>query len=101
MQAQVENVMLITIGDKAREQDYIQKLTELEARLFNVVHGSGFSSRGGPEAVGMGSEKDKVIIYSVIAKACSEQVINMLEQEFFSKPKTGIAFTLEIESVVY
>lgn len=90
---------LITIVDYSLNDDLKDIFKKSNVPVFLLMHGYGSAKSAIFDILGYGSPK-KIVSISIQSKNMSDYLINQLHDEFdFSKPGTGIAFTISLSSV--
>lgn len=79
----------------------LKAISEHGGRFTNIMYGKGtVKSTALIAALGFVPENEKIVITFFVAKSHSDDIINMLDNEFhFDKPNTGIAFSYNINKI--
>lgn len=95
---------LFLIAGRKQKADLLTFLLDLDAHLVNILYGKGSVKANASlvEVFGFLPEENKVIITCVISHENAEIVIDRLQKKFnFNKPNTGIAFTVNVDSLSF
>lgn len=90
---------MITIVDNSLEHKLTDCFSSIHPPMHLITHGTGMAKSEVYEILGFGGPK-KIISISVQPKSMSNLIMNELHNKIeLNKPGTGIAFTIQINSV--
>ncbi|MBQ9806878.1 MAG: hypothetical protein IJW49_10300 [Clostridia bacterium] len=93
----------VIIAEQKKKNKFLSLLHEHDARVMETVYGHGsMSPRAIAAAFGFEAEQGKVLITCLVKSENAKELINILYNEYkFSKPNTGIAFTVPVEGLAF
>ena len=94
---------LVIIAEKKKKDKFLKLIGEYGAKGINVVYGKGsMSPRAIASAFGFEAEQHKVLITCLMKCEVAKEIIGVLYNDYtFSKPNTGIAFTIPVEGLAF
>ncbi len=93
----------VIIGKPKIKQKLHLLLKEHDAHLLDSIYGHGsVSSNILAQAFGLDSEQKRVIISCLVPSEKIDHLIKILHEKYqFSKPNTGVAFSIPIEGILF
>ncbi len=94
---------LIIVAKPKLKEKLSALLIENGAHSINTVYGHGSVSKSFlAQAFGLDAEQKKVIISCLIKIGSAKKLIDILYTEYnFSKPNSGVAFTIPVEGLMF
>ncbi len=92
---------LVIVAGRKQKSALLEVLLKMECRIVNTLYGKT-SIRAGRlvEMLGFVPEENKVVITCILQREKVDGIFETLERDFqFSKPNTGIAFTIPISGI--
>ena len=99
-----EKVVFMTIISGRKQKDaLITALLEIGIHFINTFYGRGTVDPSHLwNAFGLVAEDTKVVITCMAPYSIAKSALKILEDKFdFNKPNTGVAYTADVETVVY
>jgi hypothetical protein len=96
-------VFLILVASRKQKDALLSEISKVGCRIINTIYGKGtVKANCVVEMLGFVPEENKVIITCVLPHEKVETLFTMLLDEFkFSRPNTGIAFTLPVSGISF
>lgn len=97
-------VFLVVISGRKQKDALLTFLTDLDANVVHTIYGKGSVKPNSflIEVLGFVPDENKVIITCLLSHDDADLVIDRLEKKFdFNKANTGIAFTIDVESLSF
>ena len=96
-------VFLTLITGRSQKDAILTALLEAGIHLINTSYGRGTVNAGYLQnTLGLIPDKHKAIITCVTTSAKADNVLTMLVETFnFTKPNTGIAFTMPVDGLSF
>ena len=93
----------VLIAEQKKKDKFLSLLAEYDAKVIETVYGHGSMSPSViATAFGFEVEQHKAIISCLIKTEKAKELIDLLYNEYnFSKPNTGIAFTIPVEGLAF
>ena len=93
----------VIIAEQKKKKKFLALLNDYGARAIETVYGHGSMSPSAiAAAFGFEAEQGKVMITCLLKNDCAKALINVLYQDYkFSKPNTGIAFSIPVEGMAF
>ena len=93
----------VLIAEQKKKDKFLSVLAEYDAKSIDIVYGRGSMSPSViATAFGFEAEQGKVLISCLIKTEKAKELINVLYNKYnFSKPNTGIAFTVPVEGLAF
>lgn len=94
---------LVIIAEKKKKDKFLKLIGDYGAKGINVVYGKGSMSPSAiASAFGFETGQHKVIITCLLKHEVAKEIIGVLYNDHkFSKPNTGIAFTIPVEGLAF
>ncbi|MGF7143174.1 hypothetical protein HNQ56_001596 [Anaerotaenia torta] len=91
------------IAGRKHKDALLKELSVSGGRLIDVIYGKGTVRVSYlQEVFGLIPEENKVVITCLLPIQKTDEVLEMLVKKFnFSKPNTGIAFTVPVDKLFY
>ena len=88
------------ISTRSQKDALLNAISDYGGRFTKIIYGRGtFKASSITEALGFIPEKEKLIITFFVSKSHSDDILNMLTNDFhFDEQNTGIAFSHIIKS---
>ena len=103
-EAQILNLQyFVIIAEQKKKNKFLTLLSEYGARGIETVYGHGSMSPSAiAAAFGFEAEQGKVLITCLIRTDNAKKLIDVLYNQYnFSKPNTGIAFSIPVEGMAF
>lgn len=103
-EAQTLNLQyFVIIAEQKKKNKFLSLLSEYGARGIETVYGHGSMSPSAiAAAFGFEAEQGKVLITCLIRTDNAKKLIDVLYNQYnFSKPNTGIAFSIPVEGMAF
>lgn len=93
----------VVIAEQKKKNKYLSLLSDHGAHGVTTVYGHGSMSPSAiAAAFGFEAEQGKVLITCLVKTETAKHLINLLYHDYqFSKPNTGIAFTIPVEGLAF
>lgn len=93
----------VIIAEQKRKNKFLSLLSDYGARGVSTAYGHGSMSPSAiAAAFGFESEQGKVFITCLVKTETAKELIDLLYHDFnFSRPNTGIAFTIPVEGLAF
>ena len=92
-------MLLVVIVDSEKDDMVCELLRKLDCKGVFASHGKGTARSEMLTMLGLG-ETDKSVIFSAVRSEDEQEVISRLDKKMhFDRPGSGIAFTVDINSV--
>lgn len=93
----------VIIAEQKKKKKFLALLDEYDARGIEVVYAHGSMSPSAVAAAfGFESEQKKVMLSCLLKDQKARQLLEVLYTEYkFSKPNTGIAFSIPVEGLAF
>jgi len=94
---------LVIIAEQKKKNQFLSLLSDYGARGTQIIYGHGSMSPSAiAAAFGFVAEQGKVIISCLVKSESAKELIGILYNDYnFSKPNTGIAFTVRVEGLAF
>ena len=96
-------LFLVIIAGRKRKDDLLKALCKAGGHFITIYYGKGSVKAGFLlDAFGLVAEENKVIITCLCMHNEAEAIFDMLVKDFkFTKPNTGIAYTIPVSMLAY
>ncbi len=96
-------VFMILVASRKQKDALLNEISKIDCRIINTIYGRGtVKANYLVEMLGFVPEENKVVITCMLPRERVEAIFTMLLNEFnFSRPNTGIAFTLPISGISF
>ncbi len=93
----------VIIAEQKEKDKFLSLLGEYGAKAIETIYGKGSMSPSViASAFGFEAQQNKVVISCLLRTEKAEQLIKVLYNDYnFSKPNTGIAFSVAVESLAF
>ena len=94
---------LVIIADKKKKDKYLKLLATHGVNGINTIYGKGSMSQSAiASAFGFESQQNKVLMASLMKYDLAKEIIDILYTDYkFSKPNTGIAFSIPVDGLEF
>ena len=93
----------VLIAEQKKKDKFLSVLADYDAKVIETIYSHGSMSPSLiASAFGFEAEQGKVLISCLVKTENAKELIDVLYNEYeFSKPNTGIAFTIPVEGLAF